>query len=382
MTSSRSPITLALGGLAALAAAMGMGRFLYTPALPMMAGAGLGPAEAGLVASANFAGYLAGALAASLPGLSGHARSLMLAGLVASAATTAAMAGVTTPVAWAALRFAGGVASAVVLVMASALIVGRMRTAGRGDLTAVLFAGVGVGISISALIAAPAIAGPDAWQQVWLTGAALTLVATGIVALTVPGARGAPAPAAPTGAGKGGLWRLVAAYAAMGFGYVITATFLVAILREGPSGRTGEAAVWLIVGLAAIPSVWFWTRVGTRIGAVRAYQVAMLVEAAGVALSAIATGTLALGIAAVALGGTFMGLTALGLAEAARRAGGDGRAVIGLMTAAFGVGQMVGPAVAGWMRDQTGSYSGPSLLAAAVLVAGAAVLIPLARERA
>ncbi|MDT8343539.1 MAG: YbfB/YjiJ family MFS transporter [Thermohalobaculum sp.] len=376
-----SPLSIALGGFVALAAAMGLGRFLYTPALPMMAGAGLGPAEAGLVASANFAGYLAGALAASLPGLSAHARGLMLGALVASALTTAAMAGTTALGLWAALRFAGGVASAFVLVMASSLVVGRLRAAGHGGLAAVHFAGVGAGIAVSALIAAPGVAAADAWRQVWLAGGALALAAAGLAAGLVPAApRAVQAAARTVRQTAPGLWRLVAAYAALGFGYVITATFIVAILREGPAGRAGETVVWLIVGLAAIPSVWLWSRAGARWGAIRAYQAAMLVEAAGVGLSAVAAGTAALALAAAALGGTFIGLTALGLQEAARRAGGDGRAVMGLMTAAFGVGQMIGPAVAGWMRDATGSYAGPSLIAAGVLVAGAAVVAPLARD--
>ena len=374
-----SPLLVAIGGLAALAAAMGLGRFLYTPALPMMAGAALGPREAGLVASANFAGYLLGALGASLPGLSRRAKECLVAGLIVSGVTTGAMAVVAAPALWAGLRFAGGVASAVVLVTASALVVAQLRAAGRTGLAAVHFSGVGVGIAVSALIAAPFLAGPDDWRQVWLTGGAATLVAAGIAATLVPGgsvATDGTAPAAGTGRG---LWRLVAAYAGLGFGYVITATFIVAMLREGDSSRTAETLVWLLVGLAAAPSVWLWSRAAARIGAVRTYQAAMVVEATGVGLSAVATGTPALAVAAVALGGTFMGLTALGLQEAARRATGDGRAVMGLMTAAFGTGQMIGPMVAGWMRDATGSYAGPSLLAAAVLVAGAAVLRPLTR---
>jgi len=99
-----------------------------------------------------------------------------------------------------------------------------------------------------------------------------------------------------------------------------------------------------------------------------------------VGLSALSTGTVALALAAAALGSTFVGLTAIGLQEAARRAGGDGRAMMALMTASFGLGQMIGPAMAGWMRDLTGSFAAPSLIAAAVLVAGGLLVWPMREQ--
>ena len=122
---------LAFGGLIALASGMGLGRFLYTPALPMMVeGAGLSPSQAGLIASANFAGYLAGALAAGLPGMSPRAWNWLMAALVASAATTAAMAMSEGFWAWVLLRFVGGWASAFILVFTTTLVAVRLRAAG------------------------------------------------------------------------------------------------------------------------------------------------------------------------------------------------------------------------------------------------------------
>ncbi|HSF96688.1 MAG TPA: YbfB/YjiJ family MFS transporter, partial [Thermohalobaculum sp.] len=304
----------------------------------------------------------------------------LLAALAASAATTGAMALAEGFWLWAVLRFIGGWASAFVLVFATTLVAARLRAAG-GMLASLHFTGVGIGIAISALIAAPLVAAADAWQQVWLTGGVLS--GLGIVAVLALVPRTAPPAAAVASASPtqtAGLWRLVLAYACLGFGYVITATFIVAMLREGPGGRGAETLVWVIVGLTGAPSILIWGRIASAFGAIRSYQLAMLIEAAGVGLSALSSGTLALALAAAALGGTFMGLTAIGLQEAVRRAGGDGRAILALMTASFGLGQMLGPAFAGWLRDLTGSFSGPSLIAALVLIAGAMLVWPL-RER-
>ena len=147
------PRLLATGGLIAIAAAIGIGRFIYTPILPPMAeGLHLTKGEAGLIASANFLGYLAGALAAASPRLPGGPRAWLLAALATSAATTGAMAWPDGMAAFLALRFIGGVASAYVLVLASALVLERLNAVGHGGLSAVHFSGVGTGIVVSALL--------------------------------------------------------------------------------------------------------------------------------------------------------------------------------------------------------------------------------------
>src|SRR2546429_204432 len=90
------------------------------------------------------------ALVAATPALRGARRRWLLLGVAASAVTTGAMALPSSIVTLAALRFAGGMASAFVLIFASALVLDRLRAAGRSDLAAVHFAGVGAGIAVSA----------------------------------------------------------------------------------------------------------------------------------------------------------------------------------------------------------------------------------------
>ena len=373
--------SLAVGGLVALAAAIGIGRFVYTPILPLMVeDLGMTKGTAGLLASANFAGYLAGALLAATPVVSGSRRRWLLAGLTVSALTTGAMAFVSSIPVFAVLRFTGGVASAFGLVFASALVLDRLAAAGRSELSALHFAGVGVGIAVSALLSSGIGALGGGWRAIWLAGGGISIVAVGAVARLIPDRSG---PAVVTGSRPHRIDRrlaaFVVAYGLFGFGYIITATFLVAIVRDGAHGRAFEPIVWLVVGLTAAPSVAFWTWIARRVGIARAFALACLAEAVGVAASVLQTATAVL-LGSALLGGTFMGLTALGLIGARRLSTGDPRTTLAIMTAAFGLGQIAGPAFAGLVHDATASFVLPSLTAVAALLVGALLALTVRVE--
>jgi predicted MFS family arabinose efflux permease len=369
-----SPVATALGGLIALAAAMGIGRFVYTPILPpMLMALGLSKATAGLIASANFAGYLAGALATAGLRLPGSRRTWLLGALLVSGLTTAGMGAVSLVPAFLALRFAGGVASALSLILCSALVMDRLAEARRPALAALHFAGVGVGIAISAVLVAGLLAAGAGWRTLWDASGALSLLAIGAVAALVP-ARPEPAPHAhPAGPAPRDprLQRLTVAYGLFGFGYVITATFIVAIVRATPAVRPLEPVIWVVVGLAAAPSVFFWGRLGQRIGVPAAFAVAALAEAVGVAASVAWPTAAGIMLASVLVGGTFVGLTSLGLVRARELARGDAGRAIATVTSAFGTGQIIGPLLAGYLSDTLGGFTVPTLIAAGALVVAA-----------
>ncbi len=371
------PLPLVLGGVIALAAAIGVGRFVYTPILPpMVEGLDLTKSEAGLIASANFLGYLLGALAASAPRLPGSRRSWLIASLAISALTTGAMGLTSSMTLFLVLRFVGGVVSAFVLVFASVLVLDRLVAAGRGSLSALHFAGVGLGIAVSAALVSLLLGVGSDWRGLWLASGGLALFAVVAVALLVPdrGADGQATRAEKPQGNRRALASLITAYGLFGFGYVITATFLVAIVRDAPEISPLEPLIWIIVGLAGAPSVLFWGKVGARIGIPQAFVVACLVEAVGVAASVLWVSAVGVILAGVLLGGTFMGITALGLIEGRRLASGDPRRILALMTAAFGLGQIIGPTFAGVLFDMTESFFLPSIAAAGALVVAAALV--------
>ncbi len=356
-----------------MATAMGVGRFIYTPILPFMVEAlGLSKSEAGLIASANYAGYLAGAVLATSPFLQGPRRAWLLGALITSATTTAATGFVSTMAALLTIRFLAGVASAIVLVYASTLVMERLYAAKRPGFSAIHFAGVGLGIAASSLIVSGLAAYSYGWREQWIVSGLASLMAAAMAAALIPN-QAEPAVATSQGTAGRGLAPLIAAYGLFGFGYVITATFLVAIVRESPEIAPLEPLIWLVVGLTVVPSVAMWNWIGSRFGVIRAYTLATVILATGVAASVLWVTPAGAILAAALLGGTFMAMTALGLAGAREMTSGDPRRVLALMSAAFALGQILGPIFAGQLYDLTGSFLSSSLAATVALLVSAAL---------
>ena len=376
MAGPRSAPEVAVGGLVALAVGIGIGRFVYTPILPFMAAdLGLTPADGGLVASANFLGHLLGALAAVWARMPGDRRSWLLGALSLSVVTTAGMGLTTAMPAFVVLRFAGGVASALAIVLSTALVLDRLAASGRPGLSWMPFAGVGAGIALSAVLVSALAALGAGWPTLWLASGTLSLAGLGACARLLSDApvAGDGPPPRREDAVRRGLPALVIAYGLFGFGYVITATFISQLVRTTPEVVELEPVVWLVVGLAAFPSVAFWVWLDRRYGNCTAFALACLVEGLGIGASFFETSMAAVLFAAAALGGTFMGITALGLIIARRMGAGDPRRMAALMTASFGVGQMIGPTFAGHAYRIADSFQVPSIAAAAALLVAAAL---------
>jgi len=297
----------------ALAAGLGIGRFVYTPILPAMLDAlQLSAASAGFIASANFAGYLVGALLAASPRIPGSKRKWLIVALAMNAAAMGMMGLSTSLAVFVLLRLIGGVVSAFILVFASVVVLGHPSNAGRSNLPALHFAGVGIGIAVSAAALAVVSQLAAAWSTMWFVSAALSLLALAIFCVVVPfddAPRKFPLTIVTNAPSSSQLEVLITAYGLFGFGYVITATFLVTIVRSAPETARLEPYVWIIFGLSAAPSVILWVWAGDTFGLVKAFAMACFVEAFGVAASVTTASKASIVIAAISLGGTFMGLT-------------------------------------------------------------------------
>ena len=370
-----------LAGMLTMAVVMGIGRFAFTPILPAMRDAiGLSATDLGTLASANYLGYLLGALAAATPALLRWRQHVVRGGLLLVIAVTAAMALTTSMPVWLVLRFVAGLASAGVFVFASAAVIGWFVQQKRPELVGFFFSGVGLGIALSGavILLVQRVSGGQAWRAEWLGAAFLAVLLATPCLRWLPqetlSAATQPRPASAPRAISLPMLLLAVSYFLGGVGYIVAGTFIVAIVGAVPGLEGLGAGAWILVGLAALPSTPLWTRVAGRIGRMSALGCSYLL----LALSLLLPGLIAQPVAAVAstllFGANFIAFGALTVAEAQALAPPRQAArTIALLTVIFGLGQVAGPLLAASLAGPGGDFRF-SLLVAGMVVLGAALL--------
>ncbi|WET72584.1 MULTISPECIES: YbfB/YjiJ family MFS transporter [Rhizobium] len=380
-------VATAAAGAVAMAAAMGFGRFSYTPILPgMMSGVPLSAADAGFIASANFVGYLVGAVFAAYGWAAGRERLVALSALLATAILLAAMAATDSVAVFAVIRFLAGLASAFAMVFTSSIVLSHGAAAGNDHVQAGHFGGPGAGIALSSVMVLLVGLGfhdePGGWRADWIGGAIYCVISLVVVYLLLPSA-----PAQTAQAGKEPVlnWSrpmvlVTLSYGLFGFGYVITATFLVTIARLSATGAFVEFLSWFIAGLTAAVALFAWRPLVRSLGLGGVYIAALLVEAAGVLATVALPPSVAPLIGGALFGATFLAITAYGLQIGRKLSPESPRRILAMMTAAFGLGQIVGPVVAGWIAERSGSFTVPTVIAAAALLVCAALVMPVIKK--
>ena len=385
---------IALAGLVSLAVAMGIGRFAFTPILPMMLADGVVDLPgASWLASANYFGYMLGAIFCTLqPWIWARLRwlpalafsSLVRAGLLATGALTLAMAW-HFPAAWPALRFAAGVTSAVVFVYTSGWCLARLSRLGVPSMGGIIYAGPGAGIVVSGLLASGMVARHWTAATGWMILGVLAFGLSATVwrifrggderlrALGPPGAQAASL-SAPANHGTAEMAVLTLAYSLAGFGYIITATFLPVIARAALPGSAWLDLFWPIFGLGVMAGALLATRLPHGDMRVR-LGICYAVQALGIAASLWSPSLAGFVIGSLLLGFPFTAITFFGLQEVRRLRPATASSFIGLLTAAYGVGQIAGPPlVALLLRHSATTGEGFTLslqIAASALLVGA-----------
>jgi len=378
----RERIKVLGAGIFSLILVLGIARFSYTPLLPLMQQqAGLGVAEAGWLAAINYAGYLSGALIASLISDLVLKDRLYRIGMVLAILSTAVMGMTTDVTIWALSRFFAGLSSAAGMLFGTGLILNWLiRHHHRSEL-GIHFSGIGLGIAGCAAAVAAMSHWLD-WREQWFA-----LTAIGCL-LLIPALRWLPPPDT-SGMTKSGqkledkppsplFMRLfMAAYFCAGVGYVVSATFIVAIIEHLPGLAGHGNLVFLAIGIGAAPACINWDFIARRIGDLNALIAAAVLQIIGILLPVVVGGLTAAIFGALLFGGTFIGMVSLVLTMAGRYYPTRPAKMMGKMTLSYGAAQILAPALTGWLATRLGSYEAGLYLAAAVMVVGTVLLLIL-----
>ena len=374
-----------VAGISALILTVGVARFAYTPLLPLMRSeAGLSAFAAGGLATINYAGYIAGAVIASALSRIEAKFLIYRWGLVLAVLTTAGTGLTTNIYLWAALRFISGFASTSGMLLASGLILHWLIRHKQRPQLGPHFIGMGAGIALSGFCAA-LMATWLTWDQQWLCFSGIGLF------FFFPAWLWMPKPGGPLTKKEAGFvvrparkWMipLHASYFCAGFGYVVSATFLVATVDRVPALMAFGNWVWVIVGLAAIPSSFLWDWLANRIGVVPALIGAYLLQIVSILLPALSGSISANIVGAAFYGGTFAGIVSLTLALVGRYFPQNPAKAMARLTLSYGVALIAAPALAGFLAKASGDYRSALLLAAGVMAAGTFLLSLLGRATA
>ncbi|TCK94151.1 YbfB/YjiJ family MFS transporter [Paraburkholderia sp. BL9I2N2] len=429
----------ALACMVTLAVALGIGRFAFTPLLPLMLhGDAFGQPQldiqhGGWLASFNYAGYFLGAVTCAA--LRIEPARMVRWGLVATVLLTLTMGVASQFWIWAVVRFIAGAVSAWTFVFASQWGLRRLAELGAHGWGGVIYTGPGMGIVGTGLLVSVAggYGATVGWLGFGLIAAALSVVVwpvfgaasgsgeinlrarmvgsgrgdqTSVGAMSqrdtgefgtteraatqraatqaTPIQRPAAQPTTtgtahhPTHHHADALW-LILLYGVPGFGYIITATFLPVIARHALPGSAWPDLFWPMFGAALIVGALLAARLPVRWDNRTLLAGCYVLQACGIALGIVWPTAGGFSFGSILIGLPFTAITLFAMREARRLRGDDAAGLMGYATAAYGVGQIIGPLVAAPIAEQTGSFSPALWLAAGALLLGAAGLIVVAR---
>ena len=377
---NKHPFLLMAGGIFSLIIAMGIGRFAYTPILPIMQqDLSFSDTAAGYIASSNYAGYLLGAVLAGVLPTKRYRTFLLRLHLIISILTTISMGFTHSLILWNVFRFLSGFASAFVFVLASGIVLDKLASINKTHWSGVFYGGVGFGIFLSSILI-PMLNEPYHWEGAWIGLAAIsgllaffvwiwlkeTTQTAGKQEIKEAGIQTPPMNWLP--------W-LTIAYGLEGLGYIVTGTFIVSIAEKSPSFHSDATLVWLIAGLAAIPSCILWSVLATKWGFVKSLILAMLLQALGIVIPVFWETQTGILISGFLFGATFMGITTLATTLGRQMNPAKSGRIIGSLTAVYAIGQLIGPSLAGFMSSVTHSFNAALIGAAGVVFLGACLLV-------
>ncbi|MCB4203494.1 YbfB/YjiJ family MFS transporter [Deferribacterales bacterium Es71-Z0220] len=378
----KEPYKIVFGGFFALFLAMAVGRFAFTPILPIMqSNYGFSNTIAGNIASINYLGYLLGAILSKYVKNNNTQYAIYKVSLIICILSTAAMAFSHTIFSWYFWRFIIGIASGFLNVLGVAFVLQSLALLGKSHISGWMFCGVGTGIALTG-IAVPALSTILTADQIWLGLSVLSIIPFYFGWTAVKKVELQHNLSTTASNDKNPMIRkLYISYFLEGFGYIITATFIVSILTKTLNSIYAANVSWILIGISAAVTTLIWPKISNKFGAHKSLITAFLIQSVAIILPLMIPNTFGYIISAIGFGGTFLGIVAMTLSYGREISPQASNKVIGDLTILFGIGQIISPVIAGYLADIYGNFNISIIIAFFSVILAAIILLPMEKFR-
>ncbi len=370
--------SILLAGILALIIGVGVARFVFTSLLPFMLEDHLSITFAGILASFNYLGYLAGSIFSVFIKDMNSKIKYFRFGMLLCVSTTLILATTQNDTVWLISRVVAGFGAAMALIVGSAIVFNKLKMEDKTKAMGIHFSGIGFSVLITDLISRGVFAYGGTWSDAWMVLSIFAFFASlysmYILSIEKEVKQNTKKHPFDKKLFKGFVIVLIIAYFTEGIGMVVQATFLPDIINslEGLEGYGGYA--WTLVGLAGIPSCIIWMRLAHKYGSVNIIMIVMLLQVLGILIPAFTNNMYLNLLSGLLYGGTFVALVALFMNLGGKLAGSNPVILMGAITTAYGIGQVAAPLYSVAIIDYFHSYDYALYLTALIVSLGVLLL--------
>ncbi len=373
-----SNVAILIAGIFALIVGVGVARFVFTSLLPFMLDDFLELTFAGILASFNYVGYLAGSIfSIFIKDIYSKVKYFRI-GMILCILTTFILGITTNEILWLISRIIAGFGAAMALVVGSAIVMTKLNMSDKTKAMGIHFSGIGFSILITDLINRYILSNGGTWQDSWIVlaffGLILSIYSIYILSFDKKIKQDNVKHKFDKSLFSIFVIILIIVYFTEGVGMVVQATFLPDIINSIKGLQGYGNFTWTIVGLAGIPSSIIWMRFAHKYGSVNAIMIAMLLQVIGILIPAVTSNVYLNIFSGIIYGGTFVGLVALFMNLGGKLAGSNPVILMGAITTAYGIGQVIAPLYSVAIIEHFGTYKNALYLTAIIVFFGVILL--------
>ena len=374
-----SNVAILLAGIIALIIGVGVARFVFTSLLPPMLENYLTISFAGVLASINYVGYLAGSIFAVFIKDINTKVKFFRFGMFLAVITTLMLGITTSDTIWVISRVLAGFGAAMALVVGSAIVMNKLNIQNKTKAMGIHFSGIGFSILVSDLIVRLVFYFNGTWQLSWIVLAIFAFVMSFYSMYILSYDNEVKQNSVKHHIDKS-LFSpfviiLIMAYFCEGVGMVVQGTFLPDIINSLEGLEGFGSFTWTLVGFAGIPSCIIWMMLAHKYGSVNIIILAMFLQVIGIMISALTNNIYLNLFSGILYGGTFVGLVALFMNLGGKLAGNNPVMLMGALTTAYGIGQVVAPLYSVALIEHFKSYDYTLYVTAFIVFGGIVLLI-------